>query len=399
MAVTPQTNTTLRAIADELARRDDFVICGHVSPDGDCLGSQLALMHALRSLGKHVTCVLAEDDGCVDEAFSFMPGLDGIVSPSAFDGSIGVFIGVDVPTVARIGDAAALHAKAPFKVTIDHHAVESTMADLVYVDPDAAATAQLIWELAGHLAERRDAAIATCAYTGLVTDTGRFQYQNTDAASLVAASEMVAAGADPALVAREVFQNRRLASIQLESRAIERMVFTDDGAAVASWLLNRRLRGARRLQARRRADHQQPPLRQGRPRRLRAARAGPGRARQPPRQGRHGRERVRPTLRRGRAQGGCRLHARDGAWRGGPNGPRRDGRPRVRRGRGRRAAVKRGSTDYCLVVGIDKPAGMSSLMTWSTACCVFGERRVGHTGTLDPMAEGVLPVCGARDPA
>ena len=131
MAVTPQTNTTLRAIADELARRDDFVICGHVSPDGDCLGSQLALMHALRSLGKRVTCVLAEDDGCVDEAFSFMPGLDGIVSPSAFDGPIGVFIGVDVPTVARIGDAAALHAKAPFKVTIDHHAVESTMADLV----------------------------------------------------------------------------------------------------------------------------------------------------------------------------------------------------------------------------------------------------------------------------
>ena len=236
MAVTPQTNTTLRAIADELARRDDFVICGHVSPDGDCLGSQLALMHALRSLGKRVTCVLAEDDGCVDEAFSFMPGLDGIVSPSAFDGSIGVFIGVDVPTVARIGDAAALHAKAPFKVTIDHHAVDSTMADLVYVDPDAAATAQLIWELAGHLAERRDAAVATCAYTGLVTDTGRFQYQNTDAASLVAASEMVAAGADPALVAREVFQNRRLASIQLESRAIERMVFTDDGAAVVSWL-------------------------------------------------------------------------------------------------------------------------------------------------------------------
>lgn len=236
MTATLQTNTTLRAIADELARRDDIVICGHVSPDGDCIGSQLALMHALRSLGKRVACVLAEDEGCIDESFSFLPGIGEIVPPSSYDGPIGVFVGVDVPTVERIGDASALHGRAAFKVTVDHHAVESTMSDLVYVDPDAAATALLVWKLAVYLMERRDERVATCAYTGLVTDTGRFQYQNTDAASLVAASEMVASGADPAMVAREVFQNRRLASIQLEARAIERMVFTDGGSAVASWL-------------------------------------------------------------------------------------------------------------------------------------------------------------------
>lgn len=236
MTATPQTNTTLRAITDELAQRDDIVICGHVSPDGDCIGSQLALMHALRSLGKRVACVLAEDEGCIDESFSFLPGIGEIVPPSSYDGPIGVFVGVDVPTVERIGDASALHGRATFKVTVDHHAVESTMSDLVYVDPDAAATALLVWKLAGYLMERRDERVATCAYTGLVTDTGRFQYQNTDAASLVAASEMVASGADPAMVAREVFQNRRLASIQLEARAIERMVFTDGGSAVASWL-------------------------------------------------------------------------------------------------------------------------------------------------------------------
>ena len=68
-------------------------------------------MHA--ALIGNVTCVLAEDDGCVDEAFSFMPGLDGIVSPSAFDGSIGGFIGVDVPTVARIGTLPRCTPKPP----------------------------------------------------------------------------------------------------------------------------------------------------------------------------------------------------------------------------------------------------------------------------------------------
>lgn len=236
MAITPQTNTTLRAIAEELSRRDDFVICGHVSPDGDCLGSQLALMHALRALGKRATCVLAEEDGCVDESFSFLPGLDEVIPPSAYEGPVGVFVGVDVPTVQRIGDAAALHERAELTVTVDHHAVETTMADLVYVDPAAAATAMLVWELAGLLMPRRDERVALCAYTGLLTDTGRFQNQNTDVAAFESAAEMLAAGVDPSFVAREVFQNRRLASIRLEACAVERMCFSDNGEAVLTWL-------------------------------------------------------------------------------------------------------------------------------------------------------------------
>lgn len=236
MAVTPQTNTTLAAIAEELLTRDDIVICGHVSPDGDCIGSQLALMNALCSLGKRVTCVLADAEPSVDESFSFLPGFDKLVRAADYDGPVGVFIGVDVPTVQRIGDAARLHEKAEFTVTVDHHAVDSTMADLVYVDPDAAAAAKLVWELAGLLMNERDAAVATCAYTGLSTDTGRFQFQNTDAAAFDAASQMVAAGADPAGIAREVFQNRRLASIELEARAIEHMRLGADGRVAISWI-------------------------------------------------------------------------------------------------------------------------------------------------------------------
>ena len=240
MATTPQTNATLGDIARELLRRDDIVICGHVSPDGDCLGSQLALAHALRACGKRVSCVLAEEDASIDGGLAFLPGIDGLVPPSACEGPVGAFVGVDVPTVERIGDAARLHAAAAFTATIDHHAVPTTMAELVYVDPDAAATALLVWELVTGFLPALDedvrAKVALCAYTGLATDTGRFQYQNTDAACLRAASEMVAAGADPARVAREVFQSRRLASVRLEARAIERMRFAADGQVVLSWV-------------------------------------------------------------------------------------------------------------------------------------------------------------------
>ena len=235
MSVTPQTNADLPAIAQALAERDDVVISGHVSPDGDCLGSQLVLAHALRTLGKRATCVLATDEP-YDEKLAFMPGMEGMVPASSFEGPVGVFVAVDVPTVERMGDAAALHDAAALTVTVDHHAVPTAMADLTYVDPDAAATAMIVWELAALLGARRDAAMATCAYTGLVTDTGRFQYQNTDAAAMRAASEMVEAGADPASVSRAIFQNRTLPSVRLEGIAVERMTFGAGGAYALSWL-------------------------------------------------------------------------------------------------------------------------------------------------------------------
>lgn len=216
---------------------DDFVVCGHVSPDGDCLGSQLALAAALRRLGKRVTCVLAKDEPVEVNLLRVLDGAQDLVFAGAYKGAPGAFVGVDVPTRERIGEAAcALLHQAPFSFTIDHHAVDTTMCDMVYVDPDAASTTMLIWELAGYLGVERTGAVANCCYTGLVTDTGRFQYQNTDERCMSLAAEMVAAGADPASVSREVFQNRTYASMRLEATAIMRAEFSEDGATALGYL-------------------------------------------------------------------------------------------------------------------------------------------------------------------
>ena len=150
MTVTPQTNTTLSEIASALAERDRFVIGGHVSPDGDCLGSALGLAWALRQLGKQVTCVLARDEEPPSDLM-FLPGADGLVPAARFEGPCECFIAVDVPTPERLGDGARLHEAAPFTVTVDHHAVPRAMSDLSYTDPDAASTSLLIWELAALL--------------------------------------------------------------------------------------------------------------------------------------------------------------------------------------------------------------------------------------------------------
>lgn len=236
MASTPQTNTDLSGVAEILKRSDDFVICGHVSPDGDCLGSQLALAAALRRLGKRACCLLAKNEP-IDERLRFLPGAPELVPAEAFDGCARTFVAVDVPTRERIGEAAArILDTCEESITLDHHAVDSTMSHWAYVDPDIASTTMIVWEVAKLLGVDCSGEIAQCCYTGLITDTGRFQYQNTNAASLRAAYEMVDAGADPAGIARVIFQNRSLPSVRLESIAVERMHFGCEGAYAMSWL-------------------------------------------------------------------------------------------------------------------------------------------------------------------
>ena len=236
MAVTPQTNATLAQIADYLRERDDFVICGHVSPDGDCIGSQLALWHALKSMGKNATCVLVKPDP-LGAALDFLPGTGEMVAAEQFDGVCKTFVGVDVPNRERIGQAAcAILDAADASVTIDHHAADTRMCDLAYVDPDAASASMLVWEVVKQLVENPPVECALCAYTGLLTDTGGFRFQNSDTRAFACASEIVAYGVDPSFVAVNVYQNKTMASLKLESLVIERLGVFCDGKVAISWI-------------------------------------------------------------------------------------------------------------------------------------------------------------------
>lgn len=235
MALTSQTNTTLEQIASALAQYDTFAVCGHVNPDGDCLGSQLALALALESMGKHVDRILVRNEP-IEAGLRFLPGADELIPAERYSGSPQVFIACDVPLRSRIGDAAGIHDRAKLRVTIDHHGVDSSMSELNYVDADAAACGLLVWELIGCLGVEVTAEMATCCYVALMTDTGRFQYQNTDAEVFSKACDMVAAGADPSICSREVYQRRSKASLMLEGIMLDKLGVSDGGLWCASWL-------------------------------------------------------------------------------------------------------------------------------------------------------------------
>ena len=213
----------------------DVVICGHVSPDGDCLGSALGLSWSLRALGKQVTCLLAAHDP-LDAGLLFLPGIDECVVADEYAGAADLFVAVDVPKVDRMGDAAArIHAATPTTLTIDHHLSDAPFSQVNYIDSDSPAAAMLVWSVARALGPV-DERIATCCYTGLLTDTGRFQYQNTTPAAFEAAFEMMQAGADPSSIAREVYQNRSRQSLALEQRMLSRIKYLGKGQFAMSYL-------------------------------------------------------------------------------------------------------------------------------------------------------------------
>lgn len=235
MTITPQTNATLADIAQVILDNDDFVLCGHVSPDGDCLGCQLALWYALKALGKRAACVLVRDEP-IEAGLQFMPGIGEMVPADRYSGPCEVFVGLDVPTRERIGAATTLLDKSKTSITVDHHAADSTMCDHVHVDPDCASASMLVWDLVKLLMDEPPHESALCAYVGLLTDTGGFRFQNSDARAFEVASELVEIGVDAAEVAVWVFQSRPLASLKLEGLTIERVILLAGGAAAISYV-------------------------------------------------------------------------------------------------------------------------------------------------------------------
>ena len=210
-----------------------IAICGHVNPDGDCLGSVLALTLGLRSLGYEVTPLLATREQ--PKLYDFLECYADFVPACEYHARPDVFILVDVPSVSRSGDGEYVFKRAKRTLVIDHHQGDASFADIGYVDSSAAAAGMLVWDFLEQAGVEMTPQIATCCYTALVTDTGRFQFQNADSRALMAAADMAAAGAIPSEVARYVYQRRSWAALQLESLVVRRLELLFDGRLALSW--------------------------------------------------------------------------------------------------------------------------------------------------------------------
>lgn len=213
-----------------------IAICGHTSPDGDALGSVLGLGAALRARypEKDVTFLLA-DDAPVPRIYRFLVGSADLVPALAYADAPDLFIAVDCPVLERLADARAVAERAAHVAVFDHHPCREEFAEVVVRRVQCAATAVLIHAFLAYRGEPIAPAVATALLCGIVTDTGRFQYQNADPEAFAVAAHLVSCGADPARISLEVYQSQRIEYLMLESLVMGRIRTVADGRVAYSF--------------------------------------------------------------------------------------------------------------------------------------------------------------------
>ena len=222
--VSPELVSDFRRILDLIGDASSIAISGHTSPDGDALGSVLGLGMALRSHFplKSITMLLA-DDAPVPRIYRFLEGSDELIPAARYDGDPDLFISVDVPVIDRLNDSAQVLGRAAHVVAFDHHPARGEFAEVSVRKVSAAACAVIIQEFLAFADIGVTSSVATDLLCGIVTDTGRFQYQNADPAAFCSAAELVSCGADPARIALEVYQSQRIEYLHLESIVMGRI--------------------------------------------------------------------------------------------------------------------------------------------------------------------------------
>ena len=225
---------TYHRVAVELRKARSVVIGSHVKPDGDAMGSVLALTLALRDLGIPAVPTLA-DDAPPPSSYSFLPGFSLFV-PAADLEAPGVFVALDTPNPERLGSAADLMAAADLTIVCDHHPDNVSFGDVNVIDAHAAASGQMVWRILEALDYTPTADVALCCWVALATDTGRFSYSNTSPDALRDGAAMLETGVDPAEASRLVYENRSLASIVLEGLVVSRLTLANGGRVAYSWV-------------------------------------------------------------------------------------------------------------------------------------------------------------------
>lgn len=176
----------------------------HVSPDGDALGSMLALARAALDHGIPVAPTFGGAFE-VPETLRFLP-LDLLVRPAEVPDDPSTMVCFDTGSADRLGEMAEVAARAQTVVVIDHHVTNEGFGDVALIEPDVSSTAELTLAVIRALGWSVTPAIAECLLVGIVTDTGRFQYSNTGPRTLEAAAQLVAAGAHPERIGQHVYE-------------------------------------------------------------------------------------------------------------------------------------------------------------------------------------------------
>jgi bifunctional oligoribonuclease and PAP phosphatase NrnA len=231
----PEVATTdLERVASELRTRDRFLLTAHEGPDGDALGSLLGLHKVLTQLGKDSVMFMAAKEFPLPIEYRFLP-LEEVFHEAPADMADRTVIFLDCGNIDRM-PVEWLTAGGNDVINIDHHHDNTRFGDINLVEVEASCTAEIVYDLALQLGAKVSAEIASALYVGLITDTGKFMYENTNAHTHRVAADLIEAGVDVDDTYRRLYENVPIEKLRLVSRALDGINSYCDGRLAISYI-------------------------------------------------------------------------------------------------------------------------------------------------------------------
>ncbi len=224
--MTTRPNRPLDGVIRAIRDAQTIVIACHISPDGDTVGSALALRLALMGMGKTVTLACQDK---IPDILLMLPGVDEFHDPEDIAGPFDLLVSVDISDTKRMGRCAALLERAANSVQVDHHGTNTRFIENGCVDGAAPANVLIIRELLERMGCAITADIALCLAVGLSTDTGHLVYGGTTPEAFHMMGDMVEAGADIAEAYRKLYRERPVRQVKLLTRALATLTFHHGG--------------------------------------------------------------------------------------------------------------------------------------------------------------------------
>ena len=215
----------LDLIVQEIAAHDSFLLTCHESPDGDAVGSTLALASHLRGLGKDVTVYYCDP---VPDHYCFLPGAGQVIHQLP-DRHFDICFVLDVGEFRRVGKELASFTGVGKYINLDHHVTCEEFGAINLIDPKASATGALVYRIIKAAHQAISVETALCIYTSIITDTGSFRYSNANPEAFAIAGEMVSLGVNPWYIAERLYENQPRARLELLALALQTLTVSDNG--------------------------------------------------------------------------------------------------------------------------------------------------------------------------
>ncbi|HTU31733.1 MAG TPA: bifunctional oligoribonuclease/PAP phosphatase NrnA [Solirubrobacteraceae bacterium] len=235
--VADQRHAERAEVLRELQEADKLVVVTHENPDGDALGSLIAMQGILSAIGKDCVMFIAQSDLPLPQEYTFLPLQNLITEPPA-DLAERTLVFLDCGNLDRNPAEAFKNAVPthPHILNIDHHHDNTRFGTVNLVVDDASCTAEIVWELMRELTVTPTSTVAEALYVGLITDTGRFMYENTGRAAHLMAADLIDAGVDVHAIYRRVYEDMPYGKLALLARGLANVERYDEGRLTMSAL-------------------------------------------------------------------------------------------------------------------------------------------------------------------